>query len=243
MREGGRTPPAEDLESLISERFDELAESAMFPGDLPPDDFELKAVLEWLGDVRARLVLDVGCAKGRFVEALSGLGARAVGVDRSWNLIRAASRGARGRPFVLSTAARLPLIDASCDGVLCVEVVEHLPEVGPALAEFSRVLKPGGRAIIIDKNPLGIGYHRFYPNWMYKMMMERLDRWSYPRGFAFKERWPTPWSLRRGLRHHFTTVEIRYLDGRVRGLRRRVLAPLFRLFPFLRPDVAWCCQR
>jgi ubiquinone/menaquinone biosynthesis C-methylase UbiE len=85
--------------------------------------------------------------------------------------------------FVLSTATRLPFADSIFDGVVCIEVIEHIPELGAALSEIARVLKPGGRAIIIDKNPVGVGYHRFYPNWLYKAMMERLDRWSYPKGF------------------------------------------------------------
>ena len=232
-----------DLERLISGRFDELATSPMFPRDVAPDDFELEAALEWLGDVRSRVVLDLGCARGRFVKALSALGARVVGVDRSLQLLHTASKNAAGSPVVLSTATRLPFADSTYDGLLCIEVIEHIPGLEAALSEIARVLKPGGRAIIIDKNPVGVGYHRFYPNWLYKVTMERLDRWFYPKAFPFREQWPTPWSVRRKLRSHFARVEIRYLDGRVRGLRGRLLGPLFKLVPALRPDVGWCCQK
>jgi SAM-dependent methyltransferase len=232
-----------EIERLISGRFDELAATAMFPRDVSPDDFELRAALEWLGDVRSSLILDLGCARGRFVRALSASGAQVVGVDRSWELLRTILDSPGGGSFVLSTATRLPFVDSIFDGVVCIEVIEHIPELGAALSEIARVLKPGGRAIIIDKNPVGVGYHRFYPNWLYKAMMERLDRWSYPKGFLFKERWPTPWSVRRKLRSRFACVEIRYLDGRVKGLRGFLLGPLFKLVPALRPDVAWCCQR
>jgi len=232
-----------EIEKLISGRFDELAESAMFPRDVSPDDFELKAALDWLGNVRSCLILDVGCARGRFVRALSASGARVVGVDRSWELLRTAPDSAGGSPFVLSTATRLPFADSIYDGVVCIEVIEHIPDLEAALCEIARVLKPGGRAIIIDKNPVGVGFYRFYPNWLYKTMMERLDRWFYPKGFVFRERWPTPWSVRRKLRSRFARVEIRYLEGRVKGLRGTLLGPLFKLVPALRPDVAWCCQR
>ena len=232
-----------DLERLISGRFDELAATPMFPRDVAPDDFELEAALEWLGDLRSRVVLDLGCASGRFVKALSALGARVVGVDRSLQLLHTASKNAAGSPVVLSTATRLPFADSTYDGLLCIEVIEHIPGLEAALSEIARVLKPGGRAIIIDKNPVGVGYHRFYPNWLYKVMMERLDRWFYPQAFPFREQWPTPWFVRRKLRSHFVRVEIRYLDGRVRGLRGRLLGPLFKLAPALRPDVAWCCQK
>jgi len=199
--------------------------------------------LEWQGDVRARLILDLGCARGRFVKALSAFGAQVIGVDRSWELLRTAPDNAGGSPFVLSTATRLPFADSIYDGVVCIEVIEHIPDLEAALSEIARVLKPGGRAIIIDKNPVGVGYHRLYPNWLHKAMMERLDRWSYPKGFPFRERWPTSWSVQRKLRSHFGRVEIHYLDGRVNGLRGRLLRPLFKLVPALRPDVAWCCQK
>jgi ubiquinone/menaquinone biosynthesis C-methylase UbiE len=232
-----------EIERLISGRFDELAATAMFPRDVSPDDFELRAALDWLGDVRSHLILDLGCARGRFVKALSVSGARVVGVDRSWELLRTALDSPGGSSFVLSTATRLPFADSIFDGVVCIEVIEHIPEVGAMLSEIARVTKPGGRAIIIDKNPVGVGYHRFYPNWLYKTMMERLGRWSYPKGFPFRERWPTPWSVRRKLRSHFARVEIRYLDGRVKGFRGFLLGPLFRIVPALRPDVAWCCER
>lgn len=232
-----------DLETIISRRFEELAESAMFPQDVAPDDFELRATLDWLGNVRSRLVLDVGCAKGRFVKALSHLGARVIGADPTWKLILAASRNAPGCAFALSTATRLPFLGSTYDGALCIEVIEHIPDLDRALGEIARTLKPGGRAIIIDKNLLGLGFYRFYPNWLYKAAMERLGRWPYPADFPFSERWYTSWSVRRKLRRHFARVEVRYLDGRVRGSRRRLLAPLFKVFPFLRPDIAWCCER
>ena len=232
-----------EIERLISGRFDELAGTAMFPRDVSPDDFELRAVLEWLGDVRSRLILDLGCARGRFVRALSSSGAQVVGVDRSWELLRTALDSSGDSSFVLSTATRLPFADSIFDGVVCIEVIEHVPVLGAALSEIARVLKPGGRAIIIDKNPVGVGYHRFYPNWLYKAMMERLDRWSYPKGFPFRERWPTSWSVQRKLRSRFARVDIRYLDGRIKGLRGFLLGPLFKLVPALCPDVAWCCQR
>jgi malonyl-CoA O-methyltransferase len=229
------------LEALIAERFEKLADDPMFPLTIAPDAFELQAALEWLGELRGRLVLDVGCAKGRIVKALSDRGARMVGADPVWKLLKPASSSVPEASFVRSSITHLPFLASSCDGIVCVEVIEHVPDLEPALAELARVLKPGGRAIIIDKNLLGIGFSRFWPNWLYKPIMERLGRWFYPRDFPFRERWYAAPSMRRRLQTHFSIVEIRYLDGRVKGLRRTVLAPLFTLIPASRPDVAWCC--
>jgi SAM-dependent methyltransferase len=47
----------------------------------------------------------------------------------------------------------LPLPDASVDAVLCTQVLEHIAEHGKAAAELSRVLKPGGYAIITVPHP------------------------------------------------------------------------------------------
>ena len=232
-----------DLETLIASHFEGLAQGTMFPLEIAANAFELEAVLRWLGDPRGRLILDAGCAKGRFVRALSDMGARAVGTDPVWGFIRAASQNVPHRPFVVSTVTRLPFADGTYYGVLCVEVLEHVPDLDAALAELARVLKPGGRAIIIDKNLLGIGYRLVYPNWIYKPAMERLGRWFYPRDFPFKERWYTSGSMKRRLQSHFPRVEVRYLDGRVKGRRRTLLAPLFKLLPAIRPDVAWCCEK
>jgi len=234
---------SQDLETLISGHFEDLADNPMFTHEIPPDDFALKAVMEWCGDLRGRLLLDVGCAKGRYVKALSAAGARMIGIDPTWNLLHAAAASQPGQAFALSTATKLPFLNASYDGLLCVEVIEHIPDVDSAFSEMSRVLKPGGRAIIIEKNPLGIGFHRLYPNWLYKLVMERLDRWFYPKRFPFRERWFIPSVLRRNLCRHFSHVEVKYLQGRVQGVRRRLLGPLFRVLPIARPDVAWCCVK
>lgn len=52
------------------------------------------------------------------------------------------------RPDVFGDGARLPFVDGCLDGVLCLEVLEHVPEPESVLNEVARVLKPGGRAWI-----------------------------------------------------------------------------------------------
>lgn len=50
-----------------------------------------------------------------------------------------------GRPDVFADAAWLPFAEASFDGVLCLEVLEHVPDPAQVLREIARVLKSGGR--------------------------------------------------------------------------------------------------
>lgn len=50
------------------------------------------------------------------------------------------------RPDLFADGAHLPLADASCDGVICLEVLEHVSAPAEVTFEIARVLKPGGRA-------------------------------------------------------------------------------------------------
>ncbi|WOJ97372.1 class I SAM-dependent methyltransferase [Congregibacter brevis] len=102
-------------------------------------------------------VLDLGCGEGRHVIAACALdGVDAVGVDLSLkDLATARERMAEFRDsasedsalFLLlaGDALKLPFADESFDAVICSEVLEHIPDYRSALAEISRVLKPGGR--------------------------------------------------------------------------------------------------
>lgn len=90
--------------------------------------------------------VDVGCGTGATARALSSLG-RVIAVDASPLALRAcASRGLRD--LVLARAEAIPLASASVDAVVATDVVEHLDDDLAALAEFRRVLKPGGHAIV-----------------------------------------------------------------------------------------------
>src|SRR5262245_57856673 len=230
------TSSDDQLEPIIRGHFETRAGTADFPEVIAEDAFELVAIREWLGEVRGQRILDLGCAKGRFVRALAARGADMVGADPTWGMLLPARRA--GGAYVQTTATALTFAEGSFDALICVEVIEHIPDIDRALAEMSRVLRPGGRAILIDKNPSGVGYHRFSPNWLYKRMQERRGRWFYPRHFPFTERWHSASGLDRRLPGLFSSTQVRYLDGRVRGARRRLLAPLYRLFPGLRPDIA-----
>jgi SAM-dependent methyltransferase len=49
---------------------------------------------------------------------------------------------------------KLPIPNASLDLVLCALALSHLHDVGKAIAEFRRVLRPGGRLIVTDPHPI-----------------------------------------------------------------------------------------
>lgn len=53
-----------------------------------------------------------------------------------------------GKLDIISDITAIPRPDASFDAIMCIEVLEHLPEPSKAITEFSRLLKPGGHLVI-----------------------------------------------------------------------------------------------
>lgn len=62
-------------------------------------------------------------------------------------------QGVRGVRFVEAAADRLPFEDGAFDAVVSVMVLHHIEELGPALSEMWRVLRPGGPLILVDYKP------------------------------------------------------------------------------------------
>jgi len=101
--------------------------------------------------------LDVGCGNGRHAESLSTVVDRVVGVDVSAELLRTARERAEGRAtdprphLIQANAASLPLRPDSVDVAVYVATLHHLRPRSrrvASLSELSRVLAPGGRALV-----------------------------------------------------------------------------------------------
>jgi SAM-dependent methyltransferase len=92
--------------------------------------------------------LDAACGTGRYAEYLAGRGHRVIGVDSSPDMLdRARARVPSGQ-FVLGDLGQLPLPDKSVDLVVSALALSHVPALAPVMAEFARVLRPGGHLAI-----------------------------------------------------------------------------------------------
>ena len=107
------------------------------------------ALRDTFGDDLASIsLLDVGSGGGFLAEAFARLGCRVSGIDLSEGSARAADAHARSSSLKIGYQAgkgtALPYADGSFDVVACCDVLEHIPDWEKAIAEFARVLKPGG---------------------------------------------------------------------------------------------------
>lgn len=89
--------------------------------------------------------LDAACGTGRFAEYLAGRGHRVTGVDSSPDMLRRARARVPSGEFVVGDLNHLPLADNSVDLVVTGLAMTHVPALAPVMAEFARVLRPGGQ--------------------------------------------------------------------------------------------------
>ncbi|MCK6484891.1 MAG: bifunctional demethylmenaquinone methyltransferase/2-methoxy-6-polyprenyl-1,4-benzoquinol methylase UbiE [Phycisphaerae bacterium] len=116
---------------------------------------------------RADVVLDVACGTGDLARAFAAVVGRVVGLDFSSDMLRLArARPAPATAWVRADALKLPFADASFTIVGCAFGVRNFQDLGDGLREFHRVLRPAGRAVILEftmpRGRLIGGLYRFY---------------------------------------------------------------------------------
>jgi len=145
-------------------------EVGLYEEAIAPTDGRVQAILRHLGDLNGKRVLDIGCGKGRYLRVLQQAypNAALAGVDVSRRMLASCPQGVDAQQ---GTMLDLRYRDASLDAMYSVEALEHALIVENALREMARVLKPGGRLVIIDKDAAQLG----------RLEIKPWERWFRPR--------------------------------------------------------------
>ena len=117
-------------------------------------------VLDLIGDVAGKDVLDAACGTGRYAIQLARAGARVCGIDASEDMLARAKAKSDECGLKIDLQAgdltRLPSADAAFDLAVCALALCHVPDLGEPVSELARVLRPGGRLIISDFHPYAL---------------------------------------------------------------------------------------
>lgn len=99
------------------------------------------------------VVADLGCGTGQLASSIAPYVARVIAVDNSSEMLTAAETLTTHNPNVILRKGdlnHLPIHDGMVDAAMIVLVMSYLPEPAKAMREAARILKPGGRLIIVD---------------------------------------------------------------------------------------------
>ena len=109
------------------------------------------------------IVGDLGCGTGQVSAAIAPFVARVIAVDGSAAMLQAAKRRLHGLDNIdlrRGELEALPIDDGRLDAATLMLVLHHVPEPDKALTEVARVVKPGGRLLVVDMLPHDRDHYR-----------------------------------------------------------------------------------
>lgn len=142
-------PPPAELPGLTPEVYARWRASEI---GATTERLERKLILERIGDVRGKTVLEIGCGDGTLAVLLAEQGAKVSAIDMSEAMIQAARRRAQERNvdvnFQVAAAERIPFEAEKFDIVVAMSILCFIKNASPVFQEIARVLRPGGRLVI-----------------------------------------------------------------------------------------------
>jgi SAM-dependent methyltransferase len=150
MSQSSNAPSAQDQ---FDEQTSRRIEAVYLTPDVAAQRDKIMALLAPRSGERA---LDIGCGPGLTTLALAqavGATGSVLGIDIAEPMLGIARQRCAGLPqvdFALADVTALPYADASFDVALATQVYEYVEEIDTALTELARVLRPGGRALLVD---------------------------------------------------------------------------------------------
>jgi ubiquinone/menaquinone biosynthesis C-methylase UbiE len=146
-----RKPAGPPIQEIIRHFNEAAADEENFPSTIDPRIYHVQLILEYLGELNGKLILDVGSGKGRFARVLFERNpqARLIAFDLAEAMLRHVPRDIG---TCAGSMTALPFRSDAFDYAYATESLEHAVNINTAIAEMCRVVKPGGRIAIIDKN-------------------------------------------------------------------------------------------
>ena len=170
--------------------FDAAASSKLEAVYQTPDVVAQRhATLQALALRPGERVLDVGSGPGFLVAEMAeqvGPAGHVTGLDISDSMVALARQRCAHGPIASRTtivkgdAAALPFPSGSFDAGVATQVYEYVPNISAALAELHRVLRPGGRALILDTDWDSVVWHAHDPARMRRVLTAWNERFADP---------------------------------------------------------------
>ena len=114
---------------------------------------DLERLIAVAAPLPSERALDVGCGVGHTLRRIAPLVSFAAGADATFEMMQAGRDSVVTAPnaaFAQSDASALPFADASFDLATCRLAAHHFTDVAAAFLDVRRVLRPGGRFVLVD---------------------------------------------------------------------------------------------
>jgi ubiquinone/menaquinone biosynthesis C-methylase UbiE len=135
--------------SIYTNKYDEWFST---PFGAYADRLERSLIFQYLGDVRGKRILDLGCGTGNYALELAKRGAIVTGIDASMDMLVTAREKAKAAglriAFLQGKAEDMPFKAGSFDALVSVAACEFFGNMQMAVGEIRRVVKPGGKIVI-----------------------------------------------------------------------------------------------
>jgi 2-polyprenyl-3-methyl-5-hydroxy-6-metoxy-1,4-benzoquinol methylase len=151
------------------------------------DTLEKAALAKGLGTRKYERALDVGIGNGRLLPIYARHAAHVTGMDISSEQLDQATQAARDLGINFDTklcqeASRIEIPDNSYDLIICSRVLQHVFDWRESVAEFARILKPGGDLVLLTYNRASIyGLKKYY---QHKFQNPTKGRFQNPAGLS-----------------------------------------------------------
>jgi ubiquinone/menaquinone biosynthesis C-methylase UbiE len=130
-------------DKLVGERGSDYHENVLLPG-----------ALKMLAPRRGEKIIDLGCGQGIFSRELARAGAEVTGIDAAEYLIKSArGRSPEIKYFVASATDLRQFNNDSFDAASCIMAVQNMEPLERVVGEAARLLKPGGRLLLVMSHP------------------------------------------------------------------------------------------